>query len=282
MPYLDILLHIDSYPSPTPPEAVDEAVAVAAALGGKVSALAVEVDIPLHSNQLADYLIGLSAIEKEEEGRSAQACRESLARFTEAAQAAGVFADAKHERTHLYDVSDLVVRRARTRDLCILPVRKGLDGQREVAPAVVFGSGRPTLVFKVGNSEDLVANRGPVVLAWDGGATAARALANAMPVLQRAPEVRILTVLNEKPSAVGGLGAEARRHLEVHGVKCVVDEVDAGGKGAGGLLEDYVKLHEAQLLVMGAFGHSRLREFVLGGATQHMLAEPPCPLLLSH
>ena len=282
MPYSDVLLHIDSYPTATAPAVIDEGVRLATRLGRKVSALAVEIDIPLHSNRIADALVGLSAIAEEEEARSAEACREGLARFKSEATRAGVFGEAIQQRTNLYDVAELVARRARTRDLCILPLGSGVDGQREVVSSVVFGSGRPTLVYRAGQAEALASGKGVVVVAWDGSAPAARAMADALPILVAAAEVRILTVVNEKPSAVPGVGAEACRHLATHGVTAVIDEVDAHGDSIGQALESYAHLHEPALIVMGAYGRSRLREFILGGATEFMLAAPPCPLLLSH
>ena len=62
----------------------------------------------------------------------------------------------------------------------------------------------------------------------------------------------------------------------------MLDRVDARGRAIGAVLEAYVASHEADLLVMGAYGHSRLREFVLGGATNSLLSKPPLPILFSH
>jgi nucleotide-binding universal stress UspA family protein len=281
MAYSDMLLHIDSYPNPTTPEAIDDAVAIASSLGGGLSALAVEIVIPLHSNRIADRLVGLSAIAREEEDKSRLACGEGLAHFTAKATEAGIFRETALGRTHLYDVGDYVAARARTRDLTLLPLIGGLDGQREVAQSVIFASGRPALFFRAGAAAAL-AEPGLVVLAWDGGPAAARAMADAMPILERARQVRVLTVLNDKPSAVKGHGVDVLRHLQVHGVDAVVDEVDADGKGIGAVLEAYVSDHRPALLVMGAYGHSRFREFLLGGATEHVLADPPCPVFFSH
>lgn len=282
MAYRDLLLHIDSYPNPTPAEAIDESVALAASLGGKLSAIAVEIVIPLHSNRLADRLIGLTAIAREEEDKSRKACGEGLAHFTAKATDAGLFQDAVLGRTNLYDVAEHVTQRSRTRDLILLPLVGGLDGQREVAQGVIFASGRPALFFRVGSTAALAKQPGAVVLAWDGGPAAARAMAEAMPILERAGHVRVLTVLNEKPSVVQGHGIDVLRHLEVHGIKATLDEIDAAGRSIGAVLEAYVAEHEPSLMVMGAYGHSRLREFLLGGATEHVLADPPCPLFLSH
>lgn len=123
---------------------------------------------------------------------------------------------------------------------------------------------------------------GPAVVAWDGGRCAARALADALPILARAETVRVLAVINEKPAAVAGLAAEAARHLQAHGIDAAIDEVDGRDAPIGESLDAYLAKAACDLLVMGAYGRSRAREFILGGATQHMLRDPKVPLFLAH
>lgn len=281
MAYPDLLLHLDSYPSPMPEALIGEAVALAASLGAKVTGLAVEVDIPVHSNRLADYLIGLSALGREEEARCRAACKSSLAHFTAVATAAGAFQDAILARTHYLDRGEAVTRQARARDLCVLPRLAGVH-QFDVAQAVVFGCGRPVLIFQPGGLGELKAWPELAVVAWDGSRGAARALADALPLLKRAGRVQVLTVLNEKPGARPDLGLDAVRHLAMHGVSAVREEIDADGKPISETLEAHLGREGANLLVMGAYGHSRVQEFLLGGATDYALRSAACPVLLSH
>lgn len=278
----DILMHIDSYPEGTPFPLIDRAVRFAGDLGGKISALAVQVQFPIKSNRVADYLIGLSRLSQEEEARSHQSCLASLAHFTEAAKAAGAYQEALLDKANLYEVSDHVAARARTRDLCVVPLAGRFDGQEEVAQNVLFNSGRPVVVFDAAAAEAAPGGGRLAVVAWDGGRSAARALADALPILRMYEAVRVLTVLNDKPDAVADLGAEAVRHLKAHGVAAAAEAVDRSGDTIGEALDRYAKAQGASLLVMGAFGHSRLREFVLGGATAHMLRAPAVPVLMSH
>lgn len=278
----DILLQIDSYPEAPSEAAIEQAARFAAAVGGVLSGLAVEVEIRAPTNRLADHLIGLSRLAKEEEAKSRRACQAALEMFSTKAEAAGVRGDALHGRADLYCIGDYVAERAKTRDLCIVPRADHLDGQTSVAEAVVFGSGRPVLVFHPVDAALLSGGLSAVVLAWDGSRSAARAMAGALPVMLRAREVRVLTVINEKPNARSGLGRDAVRHLKVHGVNAVVDEVDAGRRRIGEVLNDYAVNCGSDLLVMGAYGRSRVREFILGGATEHMLRDSKTPLLLSH
>jgi nucleotide-binding universal stress UspA family protein len=278
----DILLHIDSFPEATPDAAIDEAVSFTAAVGGTLSALAGQVTIPLHSNRVADFLIHLSDLVHEQEAASAAACQASLTYFQAKAGAAGVLGQILLQKADLYLSSARIALQARTRDLCIVPLAGPYDGQMEVVEAVLFDSGRPVLVFRPGAASLPRKALGGVVLAWDGSRSAARAMADALPILQGAAQVRILTVLHEKPQAVAGLGADVLRHLEAHGVAARVDEVEAAGRSIGAVIDDYLAQHKPDLLVMGGYGHSRLREVILGGATEHMLNHPNTPIFLSH
>ena len=280
MAFRDLLLHIDTYPTPTPEAVIEEAVLLAASLGGKVTGLAFE--IAFRGNHVADYLIGLSAMAAAEEARSRQACQDALVHFIAWARDAGVYGDAISAKANHFDVAGEVAKVARTYDLCLLPMVDGPDGQLEIAQSVVFESGRPVLTFRKGTAAALTEGPNEVVVAWDGGRNAARALADALPILVRAKHVRILTVLNEKPGVLSTTGAQAKRHLAAHGVNATLDGVDASGETIGTAFDRYLERTAPDLLVMGAYGHSRTQEFLLGGATQHVLARPPCPVLLSH
>jgi len=282
MTYPDMLLHIDTYPTPTTDESIEAAISLASSLDGKLTGLGIEVDIPVRSNRLADYLIGLSAMAVEEEAKSRRACRDGLASFTTKATTAGVFRASIAARVNHFEVAEHVAKAARTYDLCLLPFAAGYNGQREIAQEVVFSSGRPALIFLPGTAAGLAKGPGVVVVAWDGSRSAARAMADALPILSRAEQVRVLTILDEKPDVTASMGTEAQRHLQAHGVTAVVDSVDAGGLSIGKVLDRYLEQHAPDLLVMGAYGHSRAREFLLGGATEHTLKHPLCPVFFSH
>ena len=94
--------------------------------------------------------------------------------------------------------------------------------------------------------------------------------------------MRIVTITNEKVIGTKRSGAKLAKHLARHGVNVVLDTVDAAGLSVGDVLDFYITSRNADLLVMGAYGHSRIRDFILGGATKSMIARPPLPILLSH
>jgi len=103
-----------------------------------------------------------------------------------------------------------------------------------------------------------------------------------MPLLASAAEVRLVSVLHDKPDLKPGTANEALRHLRRHGIEAAADEVDGAGKSIQQALGGYLQEQAPDLFVMGAFGHSRLREFILGGATEFILEDPPVPTLLAH
>jgi nucleotide-binding universal stress UspA family protein len=121
-----------------------------------------------------------------------------------------------------------------------------------------------------------------VAVAWDFSRAAARAISDALPMLELAKQVRIVTVVNEKALDTKRSDEEVAKNLARHGINVVLDKVDAKGKSIGAVLESYTSSQAADLLVMGAYGHTRLREFVLGGATRSLLSKPPLPILFSH
>jgi nucleotide-binding universal stress UspA family protein len=164
----------------------------------------------------------------------------------------------------------------------MIPVGEEVGLQQYVAECVIFGSGRPTIVLPETPKIRRPLSLDVVGVAWDFSRPAARAIADAMPILERAKTVRVVTVTQEKGIDTKRSGAELMRHLAFHGIETVVEEEEAAGRSIGQALEDYTIAHDFDLLVMGAYGHSRLRDFVLGGATKAVIAHPPLPVLLSH
>jgi nucleotide-binding universal stress UspA family protein len=150
------------------------------------------------------------------------------------------------------------------------------------AESLIFGSGRPTVILPHTRKRTESFALNTVIVAWDFSRPATRAVADAMPILEKAKRVCVLTVTNEKTIDTRRSGAELAKHLARHGVDVVLDEIDAKGRSIGDVFEAHLTYRNANLLVMGAYGHSRIREFILGGATKGMLTRPPVPILLSH
>jgi nucleotide-binding universal stress UspA family protein len=166
--------------------------------------------------------------------------------------------------------------------LTIVPVPEGNYFDQWYAESIIFGSGRPTVVLPHARKRTGSFALDTVIVAWDFSRPATRAMADAMPILEKAKRVCVLTVTKEKAIDTRRSGAELANHLARHSVDVVLDEVDAKGRSIGDVFEAHVTYRNADLLVMGAYGHSRIREFILGGATMRMLARPPVPVFLSH
>jgi nucleotide-binding universal stress UspA family protein len=282
MSYRDVLVALTAYPEPTPTAAIDDAVAFAAAVGAKISAVACEIKLQVPGSVLGTSLMNVPAMAAAEGRKSADNAEAMLAAFQQAADKQGVFQDRIHDRCAIAGVGGVLVEYARLRDLTIVPIVDTEPVGQDYAQAIIFGSGRPVLVTPAARRKPGAFKLDTAVVAWDFSRPAARAVGDALPLLEKAKQVHVVTVANEKAIRTDRSGAELAKHLARHGVNVALETVDAGPHGIGDVLETYVTSHNADLLVMGAFGHSRFRDFILGGATQSMLARPLVPTLLSH
>jgi len=279
MAFKDILLTLTSYPEPTPVAVVEQAVSIAATLGAHLTAVSCEVHVEVPGHFLPGSIANLPGVIAGEAEKSRQNAKDLLAAFDAAAEKAGVAHEIFREKCSTSQVPELLVGYARLRDLTIVPVPDSVD--LWYAESLIFGSGRPTLILPT-TPPSQPFRLGTVAVAWDFSRPAARALSDALPLLEQAGKVRIVTVLNEKALDTARSAEELAKNLARHGIDVVLDTVDAAGRPIGAVLETYTLSHGIDLLVMGAYGHSRWRQFILGGATKSLLSKPPLPILLSH
>jgi nucleotide-binding universal stress UspA family protein len=175
---------------------------------------------------------------------------------------------------------------ARYADLTILGQRDPDDDEmaltRPRPERVTLASGRPILVVPYAGKFATVGRC--VLVAWDASREAARAVADAMPLLARAEAVTVLVVdPHTGPDGHGDLpGADIARRLARHDVKAQVERTVSAEVPIGEALLSRIADLGADLLVMGAYGHSRARELLLGGATRSILASMTIPVLMSH
>jgi nucleotide-binding universal stress UspA family protein len=167
--------------------------------------------------------------------------------------------------------------RARTHDLSVVPVY-GHAEAIPVAEGLVFESGRPVLLLP--ETAEVKFER--IAVAWDGSSVAARALSDSMPLLRRADSVTIVQITGEKDLSRAATSSDAIRNLKLHGIDAAAVDVPVEGKDAAATLQNYCVQDRRDLLVMGAFGHSRAREFVLGGVTRSILDSPELAIFISH
>lgn len=155
-------------------------------------------------------------------------------------------------------------------------------GAAAAIEAVLFDSGRPVLVVPYAGSLPTFGER--VLVGWNASAQSARAVHDALPLLVGAGSVVVSAVNPRRGIDAHGEepGADIARHLARHGVKVTVEHSVAPEIGAGDLLLNRASEISADLIVVGAYGHSRLRETILGGVTRTLLQQMTVPVLMAH
>lgn len=148
----------------------------------------------------------------------------------------------------------------------------------DLAEEVLVSSGRPVLVVPVSGAGATIGDR--VIVAWNGSRESARALGDAMPVLDKAKSVEIF--IAGDPSLGDLPGADVAAHLAHHGIKVDIHRSTATDVAIGDALLNRVSDSGADLVVMGGYGRSRFREFILGGVTRHILHHLTVPVMMSH
>lgn len=212
----------------------------------------------------------IEAMQRNVEARAAQA-RALYERLCVSAGIAAVWREVAGREP------EVVAAAGRLSDLIVLS-RPGADREAPLAAtldAALFDSGRPVLISGAAPAAE-IGNR--IVLAWDASAQAARAVSAALPFLRRAGQVTVLVGGgDDEPAPAPALLA----YLARHEVRAATERFEIVGSTGQSLLREAARL-QADLIVMGAYGHSRLREMILGGATREALAGSVQPLLMAH
>ncbi len=184
---------------------------------------------------------------------------------------------------HDGNVASTIVSRSGLTDLIVLSQSVNQSSARKrggqplsLVADVAVHARTPVLAVPLGGSG--LDPTGVAMIAWNGSPEAAHATRAALPMLKRARAVRIVTIDEDEDFPMD----DVRRYLAGHGVVAECSEHRLDGKTVGEALCNAAALHQAAYIVMGAYGHSRLREAVIGGASHHMLAHSPVPLLLAH
>lgn len=183
------------------------------------------------------------------------------------------------------DLGRVAAVHARYADVTIMTrPGEGAAGElrEEIVEGVLFHSGRPALIAPPGWKPGPIGKR--VVVAWDASREATRALSEARALLLDSTEITVVTV-DAKPKMFGHgdqPGANIAAHLSRRGLKAEVRNVDSMGRSASLAILEEANALQADLVVMGGYAHSRLRELVFGGATRELLRSANVPLLMAH
>jgi nucleotide-binding universal stress UspA family protein len=273
----DFFLPLLTYPDRSPVDAVRRAVDLAATLGGRLTIAAHVVDIPPITNPLSGGLIDFAAMSEAAEAASKERAEELANETAHMAQRVGLPVQVQRVSCNSAGLQDRLGQCARTHDLSLLAIDSTSAGHRDAAEGLLFDGGGPVALLPSSAATHIET----VAIAWDGGRSAARAVRDALPILQLAKQVVVLTVGDDKhvPTvSVAGLSA----FLSGHSIKCEHRDTTREGYSIGEALQSHALANDSGLLVMGAYGHSRIREFVLGGATRTVLKDVRLPVLMSH
>jgi nucleotide-binding universal stress UspA family protein len=182
-------------------------------------------------------------------------------------------------------IAEEVVNKGRSADLLIISATNPDETtgvESDFVEQTLMAAGRPIMVLPFKGDTKL--NLNDIVLGWNGDREAARAAFDALPFLKAAKKVRIVRTDPQKdPSLKGSVaGADLAETLARHGVKAEATSFPTAGEDAGHALLRCADDSGCDLIVMGAYGHSRLREYIFGGATQYVLNHLTRPVLMSH
>jgi len=268
-----------TYPDASTEATVRNAAAAARLIGDELHALALEADIPQVKSALSSALTKLPKMIQSAERMSAQNRETLLAQAHAEAEAQGLDLTTSVAKVQPAMLGEVAAGHARYFDMVLLGWTRGHPGVRMVAEALLLGSGRPIMLVP---DEMPVQRFGRVSIAWDGSRVAARAVSDARVLLERADEVSVITVTDEKPLKEEAAGERLAENLRKSGLKAQFSAVRAEDGPIAETLQRHAVELGTNLLVMGGYGHSRLRDFVLGGATEGVFSDLRLPVLLSH
>lgn len=280
MSYKNLLVHVDDASGSA--ARIDAAVRMATEHGAHLAGVYL-ISEPSPAGFVQGYLPPelMTTLQQEAQERAEAA----LARFTEVATRNQLQFDGRIERVLSTEGAEALAMHARYADLAILG-QVDPDDQTSIWPRlpeeVVLTSGRPALVIPYIGAGQAVGQR--ITVAWDASREAARAVADALPLLTRAQAVHVVSI-NPRSDVYGHgdePGADIALHLARHGIEVEVQRVQSRDIDVANTLLSHIADQSSDLLVMGAYGHSRLRELVLGGVTRTILREMTVPVLMAH
>jgi len=204
---------------------------------------------------------------------------EAEKRITSAATIAGITVEFQTVQQSYTDTNCLLAMAARPNDIVIVSrSMNGLPLDRDLIEAMLFTSGRPVLIIPPHWEHG--AEFQNIMIGWDGGARAARAVGDAMPLLTRAEGVEIVCVVPDASKSVAG--ADLAAHLARHCKNVTITDLPTQHGDVSRTLHSHAIRMRANLLVMGAYAHPKVLQIVLGGVTSGVLSEAKLPVLLSY
>ena len=255
------------------------AISVAEAFGAHVAGVAFSYEPVIPPTIMGTIPASFVESQRDENDRAANDAR---AKFDEAARRAGVSSESRTLSASLAGSADRFATIARRFDLAVVGQAEPDRAAPEelIVENALFSSGRPVLVVPYIQKAELTLDR--VMVCWDASRNAARAIADAMPFLKRAKTIDVVIVASERIKSDEIPGADIGQHLARHDLKVEVRRIVSPDTDVASTILSHAADTAADFIVMGGYGHSRLREFILGGATRGMLQAMTLPTLMSH
>lgn len=275
---LQTFLPLVTYTDPNSEMVAANAVNVAALLGADLNILAVNVAVPQVSSALSRFMLDVPDMIRQAEVTSRGHGERLIGAVRAVAEQAQVTirAETIAESPPLLGATAAIA--ARFHDIALVGWEDDNQTSRATAESLVFGAGRPVVLLP---AQIDIAAFDHVAIAWDGSRAAARAVADARPFLARASHVSVLSVVDEKP-LTNGDGEKLAVNLRQAGINAEAVTLNGGRRAIAATLQEGARERGCGLLIMGGYGHSRIRDFVMGGATEGVLKALTMPVMLSH
>lgn len=273
----NIFIPLATRPVPVTPQIASDLLRLAATFATHATLVPIEEDAPTALQGLQGALMGMAGVGAEIE-RASRDASAKLAALGDSAPA-GLQVVIRPLRVPFGAANASVAKIARCHDLTMIAFTNAEAGAA-MAEAALFGTGRPTMLVPA----TVPAGERPfakIAVAWDGSGTASRALHDAMPLVIAADEVIIINAPVDKAINADD-ASDLSDYLTRQGVtpRFVVADIDLFDIGLA--LQHRARAEGAGLLIMGAYGHSRMQQFILGGATRGVLSNLQLPVLMSH
>lgn len=278
MTYRRVHLALCAHGSPTSEHTIRYACGVTKAFGASLRVTSPHLKVKLAAHWAAGQM--LSRLASEVQAATAVKTAELEACVRRETAILGISAEVDRvQELWPAEVNDAPAR-GRTSDLNIIGLpRHDIEGRSKVE-AWLFGTGRPCLLYPDDREQAFSLAR--VVIAWDLSKSAARAVGDALPILKQASSVHVLTVRGEKEIPSADPAAPLIDYLAAHDVAVARRQIEIHDRHVGTAILTAAADLKTDVLVMGAYGHSRVKEFVLGGATMEVLDAAALPLLMAH
>lgn len=262
-----------------PDAALQQALKLAAATGAHLTVTITTQQLatpysPMWMSMASALVADLNAKTKAKADEAADAVRM-------AARIACVNAQITVTPDNVGEAAEAAVQAARACDLIVVDQPEApMDARAAVLEEALFRSGRPVMVATPRRAPVESVNK--AVLAWDGTAHAARAIGDMLALFDAVKHVEIVSVVGDKDMSKTLPGADLARHLSRKGVHANLVELSVSAGPVARLIDEHASSVGADLIVMGGYGHSRLRQFVLGGVTVTMIRTAATPLLMAY